>query len=637
MDLPLCKPAALDEAAQREDAPPRFRVALVAMPFLATQSPSIQLGLLKAIVAEHGFDVSTLHVNLDFAAQIGYVAYDSLCACGPNRLGEWLFARAAFATAAPDAKDALLDDLTDDYRDRLAADGLTRERLLAIRHVETEIYLDRLLAAVPWSDFAVVGFTSSFEQNAASFALARRLKARYPALVTIFGGANCDGDMGREWVRRIDAVDFAVVGEGDQALPELLKALQSGSDPALVPGVICRRDGEVTPMLSRPLTQRMDASPIPDYHEYFARLDALAILPASKRRAVRVPFEGARGCWWGAKHHCTFCGLNGSSMTFRSKSPDKVIGELAELARRHGAFNFFAVDNIVDTGYFKSFFPALRAAGSDYEFFFEVKSNLTRAQVRILHEGGVRQMQPGIESLSTPVLRLMRKGVSGIQNVNLLRWARYYDIHVGWNLLYGFPGETAEDYAAQNALMPLLTHLQPPNSRATRIAMQRFSPIHADRQTFPVRWMRPSKNYTQVYPANVNLDDAVYYLDYELENTLPESAYDDTYEQVQRWRNAWEAPRRPRMIFRHAPGFVEIEDRRKSEQPRAYRISGIEADLYAACSDEPHSPSALQRLLKLDWEIGRIEAALQQFQSLGLAMREDQRYLSLALPASRGR
>jgi|GEM_PF-3096875 len=44
-----------------------FRVALVAMPFLATNAPSMQLGLLTAIGKTHGFDVSSLHLNLDFA------------------------------------------------------------------------------------------------------------------------------------------------------------------------------------------------------------------------------------------------------------------------------------------------------------------------------------------------------------------------------------------------------------------------------------------------------------------------------------------------------------------------------------------------------------------------------------------
>ena len=64
-------------------------------------------------------------------------------------------------------------------------------------------------------------------------------------------------------------------------------------------------------------------------------------------------------------------------------------------------------------------------------------------------QAGVTKIQPGIESLSSNVLRLMRKGVRAIQNVNLLRWAQYYDIDVAWNLLWGFPGETEQDYTEQ--------------------------------------------------------------------------------------------------------------------------------------------------------------------------------------------
>src|SRR3954465_271775 len=38
--------------------------------------------------------------------------------------------------------------------------------------------------------------------------------------------------------------------------------------------------------------------------------------------------ETARGCWWGAKNHCTFCGLNGETMGFRAKSADRVMTEI---------------------------------------------------------------------------------------------------------------------------------------------------------------------------------------------------------------------------------------------------------------------------------------------------------------------
>jgi ribosomal peptide maturation radical SAM protein 1 len=614
-----------------------WRVALVAMPFLAAESPSIQLGLLKSIAESRGFPVTTFHFNLDFAAQIGFKPYTALCGLNPHRLGEWLFSIEAFGADAPDPDDRLLEQMPPEIVGELEGHGLARERLRALRHEEAPKYLDYLLAAVPWEEFRVVGFTSSFEQNTASFALARRLKERFPDLIIVFGGANFDGEMGLEWVRSVACIDYAVIGEGDQAFPELLSALQSGRDPAQTPGVVCRRDGQVTPLKTRPLFNRLDELPVPDYGEFFQRLDALGFLSPSERRKLRLPFESARGCWWGAKHHCTFCGLNGNGMPFRAKSPGRVMAELAELARRHHSFDFYAVDNILDMSYVKNFFARLRDDGCDYQFFYEVKSNLTRAQIKTLREGGVRHIQPGIESLNSRVLRLMRKGVTAIQNVNTLRWAVYYDIKVAWNLLYGFPGETVEDYQQQLELLRQITHLEPPLTRASRILMERFSPLYEDRKSFPARHVRPDGNYKYIYPKRVSLDRAVYFFDYELEEALPESVFDETQEQVRVWQERWRAPRRPQMTFRRAPGFLEIEDRRDQSKPRAYSVAEPRASLYAACSDEPHTAATLRNLLGLRWQAARIEKSLEDFRALGLMMREGDQFLSLALPASRWR
>ena len=41
-------------------------------------------------------------------------------------------------------------------------------------------FLDHCMECIPWKDYAVVGFTSTFEQNLASLALAKRIKAVHP-------------------------------------------------------------------------------------------------------------------------------------------------------------------------------------------------------------------------------------------------------------------------------------------------------------------------------------------------------------------------------------------------------------------------------------------------------------------------
>src|SRR4029453_12135851 len=122
---------------------------------------------------------------------------------------------------------------------------------------------------------------------------------------------------------------------------------------------------------------------------------------------------------------------------------------------------------------------------------------------------------------SSTVLRLMRKGVTAAQNVNLMRWAQYYGIRVDWNILWGFPGETADDYAEQAAVLPDLVHLRPP-AGADRIWMERFSPLFNEADV--VR-RAPERSYGYVYPGTVDLDKAAYFFEYELAGALPEDTY----------------------------------------------------------------------------------------------------------------
>ncbi len=56
-----------------------------------------------------------------------------------------------------------------------------RDRLLRTRDYDVPALLDSLVDSYPWQEVRVVGFSCTFQQNTASFALARRLKRAVPA------------------------------------------------------------------------------------------------------------------------------------------------------------------------------------------------------------------------------------------------------------------------------------------------------------------------------------------------------------------------------------------------------------------------------------------------------------------------
>jgi hypothetical protein len=226
---------------------------------------------------------------------------------------------------------------------------------------------------------------------------------------------------------------------------------------------------------------------------------------------MSIPFETARGCWWGAKHHCTFCGLNGQTMKFRSKSPQKVLDEIRSLASKYQCLNFYAVDNIIDTAYFTSVLPSLKDSGWNITLFFETKANLKRSDVKALAEAGVRIIQPGIESLSSSVLSIMRKGVTALINIRLLKLCAEYDVIPRWNLLHAFPGETTEAYTEMAKLVPALSHLYPPASMG-RLRIDRFSPYFVEGEKLGLRVSGPKWFYRYLYDVDdAHLFDLAYF------------------------------------------------------------------------------------------------------------------------------
>jgi hypothetical protein len=240
--------------------------------------------------------------------------------------------------------------------------------------------------------------------------------------------------------------------------------------------------------------------------------------------------------------------------------------------------------------------------------------------------------QPGLESLSSHVLRLMRKGVRAAQNVNLLRWSAHYGVNVIWNILWGFPGERAQDYRDQAALIPHLVHLQPP-AAASRISFERFSPFHADRSSFPVSRLEIPASLAFIYPDRVSHERVAYYFEHRFVGELPEATYQPVAAAVQEWRQQW-LERAPLLTYRWSPGLLHIEDRRDPANPKLYRFGKPLSEMFTAIVDRPLSAATIAERLTLDYSAEAIAEALDQFVAKGLVMRDEELFLALPLPAT---
>lgn len=621
----------------REAAGEHADVVLVSMPFGPLRHPSIALGLLESTL--DGVRSRSLYFTTDFARRVDPRFYDWIASEPPTNLqflGDWLFALTLFPELdGPD--DSFLDDLAEKSQWSPGPEDLRQHVRRARREVEP--FLDDCLRTVLALEPKLVGFTSVFQQQLASLALAQRLKAERPDLFIVFGGANCEGVMGHETVRQFDTVDAVVSGEGEVVFPDLVHRVLAGrpvddlqgvSTPASVRGF----DG---PCTNAPRLQSLDALPQPDYSTFFDAWDASGFGTTFE---PSLPFETSRGCWWGEKQHCTFCGLNGSSMAFRSKTSGRALGELEALLERYPVSQVQVVDNILDMRYFDSFIPALAERRLGVELFYEVKANLNKHQLQLLLDAGITAIQPGIESLSSHVLQLMAKGVSMLQNIRLLKWCREVGVRPLWNIIWGFPREHPEDYAAMAALMPWLTHLEPPIF-AGQIRLDRFSPNFDRHQEFGFENIRPFPGYRRLYPFDDDvLARLAYYFEYDHTTDTDVAEYTaDAAEAVQRWQAEH---RSSALFYIDKADQLMLCDWRPAARQRMAHLSGDARKLYLAC-DDIRSLRQLIRKLGAGDSTRRhpvtpedVEQKLGPLVDNGWMVREGDKFLSLAIPQPLG-
>jgi len=611
----------------------KAKVALVNMPFSHSKYPSIQLGTLSALLKSKGIPVDCHHLNVHFAHKIGVPLYEMICE-KRALFGEWIFSYLLFRD---NPKRAEYPRLFKPVFEQVAKEsGHPTSFFEDMAAGTAPQFLTWALTAIDWGQYKIVGFTSTFDQNVASLTMAKLIKDLYSDVTIVFGGANYDGEMGLEYFRAFPFIDHVVVGEGEEVFPELVRYILAENGGTVPSGVTYREGAAISFTPNHSLFSDFAKTGPPDYDDYYHLLAELGEAAQGLDRILL--YEGSRGCWWGEKHHCTFCGLNAQSMKFRAKSSEQAAQEMAYLSSRYDTARFRLVDNIIDMKYIESLFGRFAADHCDLDVFIETKSNLQKSQIRTLAAGGVKCMQPGLESLSMNQLQLMDKGVTPMQNIICLKWSAYYRIAVSWNILLGFPGETNEDYRRQIDLIPSLFHLHPPEGTG-KFWLQRFSPYYTKPHEYGVRITGPWAAYEHVYDARqVDVKKIAYDFEYELDNwNVDPQVYQKLVDLVHEWQRLVGSSDRPFLYYSKAMDYVTVYDGRNPNAPLRKRYDWPAAGIIEVCNEAAKSADQIRTLLAhrphkdaiLD---GEIEQALGTLTAARILYKERDKYFTLAIP-----
>jgi len=518
---------------------------LVVPPFVDAHLPCLGVHVLQACAAEAGFRVGVFYANVEFAARIGEGHYYDLHGTRPHHLGEQVFAPAAYGTPPFDQGDER-SRYAEELRRIAAGSELKNAREIADvvertswyrpvkrRHLEraereTAPWADDVSQAIAERDYKVVGCTTMFYGTAASVCLFNRIKKLRPDVITIIGGANCEGEMA-EGIASLGApIDVVFSGESEKTFVDFLRRMLQGDPPP-------------DPIVEGEMCADLDALPPPDFTDFFRQRERL--LPSSDIRfpEIDIPYETSRGCWWGEKHKCRFCAFSAAHARYRSKSPDKTIRDLKAITNVLPAQRVRMMDNVAPKESFSVLMERLEKELPSLHVYYEVRTTLSLREVLALKRAGGSNCVAGVESLSTSLLRLMRKGASARTNVAFLRYARIAGLDVFWNMLWGFPGDEVSAYEDMIDLMPKIRHLQPAGNLVP-LSLDRFSAYFENPEDYGITNIRPRSMYGNFLPAHADVEklECHFVADFECGAFANPDVILRTHEALKSWKSRWQ-------------------------------------------------------------------------------------------------
>lgn len=612
---------------------PAGPVGLVSMPWSAAKMPSIQLATLEAALRGQDIESERHELFVDFCAQVTPALYTRL-ANGEEFLIEWLFSRDYYGREIGDWLEEF-----EQQRPKIDLPSMDHEAaIIEGLKVAATTFLDRLEEEIDWSRYDIVGFSLSTQQMGASLAMARRIKLRHPETKIVFGGSMCTGEAGAAILNMTPYVDAVVRTEGEIVFPQLIDCWRQGKPLDGLAGVSHRSEnGKIIDEPAGALFQNNTPRPFLNYDAYFEKMERYDL---SGSLNPMMSFESSRGCWWGEKSQCSFCGLH-EVMKYRPKQQDFVLDEMEHLAARHGHDRFYAVDLIAPKPFYESFFPEIQRRGHKWDLFYEIKSNVSRDQLIRFVRGGGAVIQPGIESLQDASLKRMHKGAHVLQNIQLMRWCEELGVTVYWNYLMSLPGEEASDYDGAAEKTRDLFHLEPP-STIRDVLITRYAPYHKTPEKYGIRDLLPHRHYNLVFPSPQEaLDDFAYLFEAEWDNRLPARDYTAALKQAcLDWKEAANAGARLDAT-QQKDGSIRIVDTRRGEEI-IHHLSPAEAALYLLMDHKELLVRLEKKLLEQDTaaarvitEEGGIPEKLKAWKEAGLVLQEGEQILALAVKRGR--
>ncbi|MBW1841685.1 MAG: RiPP maturation radical SAM C-methyltransferase [Deltaproteobacteria bacterium] len=608
-------------------------IALISAPWPLYNRPSIQIGVLKAHLRTQFPDltVAVHHVYLAVAKSIGYKKYQNISE------RTWL-AETVYAALLYPERFETIEKLF--HRE---ADGNSHIQKVDFRGLTEQIkeISDEFIREVDWGTFGLAGFSASLCQLTASLYFIRQIKKRFPDLLIVVGGTLFTRYTSRNLFDVFPEIDIAVIGEGELPLSRLvhfLKNPQNRGKAASIPGIVTRDSKGAG--VSADFGQMTDLTGLtaPDYDDYF---DLLKTFTPEKRFFPTLPVEVSRGCWWRKTHEdgkyrgCAFCNLNLQWDGYRSKKPAQVVSEIEQLTTKYRILSVAFMDNLLPRKASQVIFKQLGGMDKDLRMFGEIRATTPPSELVALRDAGMKEVQIGIEALSTRLLGKMNKGTTAIENLEIMKNCEALGITNSSNLMLWFPGSDFRD--VEETLRNLVFAMPFKPLKTVRFWLGLGSPVWENPRHFNIRAVFNHPAYGKLFPKTVFNSFQFVVQAYRGDLTHQRKLWRPVEIKIRAWEKAYaelqSAPGcSPILSFRDGREFLIIHQRRFGADPITHRLEGTSRSIYLLCQRHRSTERIVKQFPAMAED--RILPFLRMMKDKKLMFEENEKFLSLAVPVA---
>lgn len=230
-------------------------------------------------------------------------------------------------------------------------------------------------------------------------------------------------------------VDYAVAGDGERASVALVDAILRGDEVGALPGVV-RSVGDTVHFTPPGEDADLDALPSPSLHRWID-------LKRYERHGATVPIQTKRGC----VYKCVYCTYrNVEGWGYRTRDPERVADEIAELRQKAGVTHFDFVDSTFNSppGHAIEVCEAIirRKLAVQLDTTNFTPATASEELLTSMRHAGFRTLGITAESASDAVLERLEKGFSVEKVREVAQRVERAGIRALWIFLVGGPGET---------------------------------------------------------------------------------------------------------------------------------------------------------------------------------------------------